>query len=365
MKFELTFGDLNGTDQDRTDAINEAIQMAHNSPRHTTLVLPEGRIEVAEGLQYYVTGDVSAELSIQGAGGDSWGTILRGNGPVGAPTIKIGTDGGGNFRRCPIEGITFQRRGIEFENVGYGVLRDVGFHGIVGPSIISDNSFLRFNDCIAQHSDQLVRSSGGSLRFTACKLGEDLGGLRLLGTQLYMVGCEGHSFKTSAELTHDTNGVAYGVKPWILALSGALVRIDGGCALSMSPNSSEPTPENEVCDTFILTDRTRDIAFGGSDLHMGKAKSFITTRFQNSGTEPGATFVVGDDVIITSDLDAGQKFTVFDSLYNGAGTGFDKPRFNGTVEVRDTTEVGFAWSDGVADAQGLDTSRAQVGLNTD
>jgi hypothetical protein len=366
MDFRMTFGDLSGSSEDRRDAINEAIQMAHQNPRADRLVLPQGEINVAPGLEYFVTGDVSAALEIEGQGGDSWGTILRADGPGSdmSPTIKIGTDGGGNFRRCPLRGVTIQRRGIEFQNVGYGVLRDVGFHGIVGPSIFANQSYLRFESCIAQHCEQLYQGVGGSVQFTNSKLGEDLGGLHLTGTKARFSACGGHSLKSSYALRHDANGVAYGVRPWITALSGSAVHLLG-CDFSVLPSSSEPTLVENICDTFMLTDRVRDILIGGgATIGMGKATSFITMRFQNSGTEPGAACVVGDDVIVTSDLDAGQKLTAFASIPGTAGSGFDKAKFAGAIEVRDTTEAGFEWG-AVALGQGLITNDAQVRLNTD
>jgi hypothetical protein len=369
MEFRMTFGDLNGSSEDRRDAINEAIQMADQNPRADKLVLPQGWIDVAtgpSGLEYFVTGDVSAALEIQGQGGDSFGTVLRGVGPASdmSPTIKIGTDGGGNFRRCPLRGVTIQRRGIEFSYVGYGVFRDMGFHGIIGPSITANQSYLRFESCIAQHCEQLYRGTGGSVQFANSKLGEDLGGLELFSTKARLIGCEGHSLKSSHALRHDSNGNPWGVRPWITATGGSSVHLLG-CDFSVLPNSSEPTAAENICDTFMLTDRVRDILIGGgATIGMGKATSFITMRFQNSGTEPGAACVVGDDVIVTSDLDAGQKFTAFDSLFGTAGSGFDKAKFAGTIEVRDTTEAGFEWG-AVALGQGLITSGAQVRLNTD
>jgi hypothetical protein len=372
MEFRMTFGDLNGSSEDRRDAINEAIQMADANPRADKLVLPQGEIDVADGLQYHVTGDTSAALQIDGQGGRSWGTILRGVGT--GPAMTIGTDGGGNFRRCPLSGVTIRRRGLKFENVGYSYSDDLCFHGInVGPCIDGDNSNLIMGSGVVQHCGLFYKGVAGSIYLGPdYQLGEDVGGFDLLGTHVEIQSMSAHGLKSDVDIQVDANGVPYGapeteggvntVRPFIRALSGASVVVKGAQKLQ-APHPD--VAEENVCTTYILTDRVRDISFAaGARIYAAKATSFITMRFQNSGTEPGAACVVGDDVIVTSDLDAGQKFTAFDSIPGTAGSGFDKAKFAGTIEVRDTTEAGFEWG-AVALGQGLITSDAQVRLNTD
>lgn len=371
MEYRMTFGDLNGSDQDRTDAIQDAINKAHANPRPDTLVLPEGKIEILDGLNYFVDGDTSAALSIKAAGGRSQGTILRCNGT--GPTLKMGTASGGNFRRAPIQGITIQRRGIEFVNVGYSFYDDVCFHGVVGPCITATNSNILLGSGIVQHSGLFFKGKGGQILVSPIyQLGEDVGGFDLLGTHADIQCMISIGLKSAPETQVDINGNPFGppvegttlntVRPFIKAMDGSSVLIKGQNNL-MAPHPD--VPEHNICTTFLLTDRARDISFAaGARLHLAKATSLITTRIQQgSGTEQGAVCVIGDDVIVTSDLDAGQKFTVIDSLFGALG--FDRPRFNGTVEVRDTSASGFAWSDGVAEGQGMITTFAQDRLNTD
>jgi hypothetical protein len=373
MEFRMTFGDLNGSSEDRRSAINEAIQMADANPRADKLVLPQGEIDVADGLQYHVTGDTSAALQIDGQGGRSWGTILNCVGS--GPTMTIGTTGGGNFRRCPLSGVTIRRRGLKFENVGYNYSEDLCFHGInMGPCIEAENSNLLLGTGIVQHCGLFYKGSGGSVQVGPnYQMGEHVGGFDLLGTFAEISCMVSISLRSSPETQVDINEVPFGaplveggvntVRPYIKAMDGSKVLVKG------SQNIAGPAtgiPESEVCTTYIITDKVRDVSIAaGAQLHVAKATSLVTTRIQNAGTEPGAAFVLGDDVIVTSDLGPGEKFTVFDSLFNGAGTGFDKPRFNGAVEVRDDTETGFQWSDGVAEGQGLVTHFGQKRLNTD
>jgi hypothetical protein len=372
MEFRMTFGDLNGSNEARTATINEAIQMAHQNPRADKLVLPQGEIDVADGLQYRVTGDTSAALQIDGQGGRSWGTILRGVGS--GPTMTIGTTGGGNFRRCPLSGVTIRRRGLKFENVGYNYSEDLCFHGInMGPCIEAENSNLLLGTGIVQHCGLFYKGSGGSVQVGPnYQMGEHVGGFDLLGTFAEISCMASISLRSSPETQVDANGVPFGaplveggvntVRPYIKAMDGSKVLVKGAQNLA---GPADGIPEREVCTTYIITDRVRDISIAaGAQLHVAKATSFVTMRIQNSGTEPGAACVVGDDVIVTSDLDAGQKFTVFNSLLGTAGSGFDKAKFAGTIEVRDTTEAGFEWG-AVALGQGLITDDAQVRLNTD
>jgi hypothetical protein len=156
-----------------------------------------------------------------------------------------------------------------------------------------------------------------TLKFRVCQLT----GLSL--TLTFQVGCE----TVFPMVRTETEGGPNTVRPFIRALSGSSVIVKGAQKLQ-APHPS--IAEENICTTYILTDRVRDISFAaGARIYAAKATSFITMRFQNSGTEPGAACVVGDDVIVTSDLDAGQKFTAFDSIPGTAGSGFDKAKFAG------------------------------------